>query len=308
MWKDFFYYSRSERRAVCILLVLIAVFTMMIVVYPSRQFDEAVEEVSLDSIKLRKITGEVSGKEEKSRKDGHEKLQEKRISVVLSEFDPNLADSAEFLRLGLSPYVIRNVLKYRDKGGRFSTPESFSRIYGLSQKQFELLKPYIRISEAFIKKEKQRVIPSVAERKYVRKDSMKVFKYSEGTLVDVNLADTAELKKIPGIGSGIARAIVSYRGRLGGFHSLEQLQEIKYVTPELLEWFKLDSVIVRKLDINKEGLDKLRAHPYLNFYQAKVILEYRRVRGKISSLSQLSLYEEFTEKDLKRLEPYINFD
>ena len=85
-------------------------------------------------------------------------------------------------------------------------------------------------------------------------------------------------------------------------------EEIKYVTPELLEWFKLDSVIVRKLDINKEGLDKLRAHPYLNFYQAKVILEYRRVRGKISSLSQLSLYEEFTEKDLKRLEPYINFD
>lgn len=308
MWKDFFYYSRSERRAVCILLVLIAVFTVMIVVYPSRQFDEVVEEVSLDSIKLRKITGEVSGKEEKSRKDGHEKLQEKRISVVLSEFDPNLADSAEFLRLGLSPYVIRNVLKYRDKGGCFSTPESFSRIYGLSQKQFELLKPYIRISEAFIKKEKQRVIPSVAERKYVRKDSMKVFKYSEGTLVDVNLADTAELKKIPGIGSGIARAIVSYRGRLGGFHSLEQLQEIKYVTPELLEWFKLDSVIVRKLDINKEGLDKLRAHPYLNFYQAKVILEYRRVRGKISSLSQLSLYEEFTEKDLKRLEPYVNFD
>ena len=67
MWKDFFYYSRSERRAVCILLVLIAVFTVMIVVYPSRQFDEVVEEVSLDSIKLRKITGEVSGKEEKSR-------------------------------------------------------------------------------------------------------------------------------------------------------------------------------------------------------------------------------------------------
>jgi hypothetical protein len=27
------------------------------------------------------------------------------------------------------------------------------------------------------------------------------------------------------------------------------------------------------LDINRAGLDQLRAHPYLNFYQVKVIVE-----------------------------------
>jgi competence ComEA-like helix-hairpin-helix protein len=145
----------------------------------------------------------------------------------------------------------------------------------------------------------------------LRRDTLrwpKADKYPEGTLVDANTADTTELKKIPGIGSGIARAIVGYRHRLGGFCSLEQLQEIKYITPELLRWFKLENDSVRRLDINRAGLDQLRAHPYLNFYQVKVIVEHRRKRGNITSLSQLSLYEEFTEKDLQRIAAYLCFD
>jgi DNA uptake protein ComE-like DNA-binding protein len=83
---------------------------------------------------------------------------------------------------------------------------------------------------------------------------------------------------------------------------------VEFVSADLLKWFKLESDSIRKLPINRVGLDKLRAHPYINFYQAKVIVEYRRKRGEIKSLSQLSLYEEFTEKDLKRLSAYINFD
>ena len=141
-----------------------------------------------------------------------------------------------------------------------------------------------------------------------KKEYVKAFKYPEGTLVDVNSADTTELKKIPGIGSGIAGSIVRYRERLGGFYALSQLEEVKHVTPKLLEWFKLGNDSIQKLKINKAGLDKLRAHPYLTFYQAKVIVEHRRKKGPIKSLSQLALYEEFTEKDLERLSAYISFD
>ena len=89
---------------------------------------------------------------------------------------------------------------------------------------------------------------------------------------------------------------------------MEQLGEVEYITPDLMKWFKLEEVDIRKLNINQAGLDKLRAHPYLNFYQAKVIIEHRRKRGEIKSLSQLSLYEEFTGKDLERLSAYIAFD
>ena len=173
--------------------------------------------------------------------------------------------------------------------------------YGLTEEQFETLRPYIRISESF----RQKTDTST----YVRRDAFAVvYKYPKGTLVDVGVADTTELKKIPGIGSGISKAIVGYRNRLGGFYSLEQLREVRFVTPEMMERFKLDSISIRPLPVNRAGLDRLRNHPYLNFYQAKVILEHRKKHGEIKSLSQLSLYEEFTEKDLKRLSAYFSFD
>ena len=301
MWKDFFYYSKSERRAVYALCIGIALLLVAIWLVPDASKSLIAETPTVDSVALKAFEQEMKAQTyvQKEKKP----LVAVKSPVVLKSFDPNEADSTELSRLGLSPYVVRNILKYRQKGGRFRTPESFSRIYGLEQEQFETLKPYIRIA-----------MPKVAEIKEV--DTMTVckvvekkpFKYPEGTLVDVNSADTTELKKIPGIGSGIAKAIVAYRSRLGGFYSLEQLTEIEYVTPSLVKWFKLEGPVLRPLKVNKAGLEALRAHPYLNFYQAKVIVEHRRKKGQLKSLSQLSLYEEFTEKDLERLSAYLKFD
>ena len=59
-----------------------------------------------------------------------------------------------------------------------------------------------------------------------------LFKYQPGTVINLNEADTTELKKIPGIGSAIARMIVNYRTQLGGFYKIEQLQE-KHLKAEL---------------------------------------------------------------------------
>ena len=288
MWKDFFYYSKSERRAVYVLCVLIALLLIGIWMVPKASIPLVTELPKVDSVALRTF------KKPSVAKD---------TPVSLFVFDPNKADSIGLSRLGLPVHVVRNILKYRQKGGSFKTSESFSRIYGLEQDLFEQLKPYIRI-----------VKPKVAESKkvdtvvLVKESKVKAFKYPEGTLVDVNVADTTELKKIPGIGSGIAKAIVVYRNRLGGFYSLDQLAEIEYITPSLMKWFKLEEPLVRPLKINEVGLETLRAHPYLNFYQARIIVEHRRKKGSIKSLSQLSLYEEFTEKDLERLSAYFKFD
>ena len=303
MWKDFFYFSLSERRAIYVLLVLIAVLVVAIVWTPAPEVQSVNVVAEADSLVLSQKYNE-----ERKSFTKKERIQEE-VSIVLTPFDPNLADSIEFLRLGLPSYVIKNVIKYRQKGGRFSTPESFARIYGLTEAKFKELQPYIYISEEFIKKPNRKKSAQERSKREEKVDSLqKPFKYPEGTLVDVNTADTTELKKIPGIGGGIARRIVAYRNRLGGFYTLYQLNEVEFVTADLLKWFKLEGDSVRKLPINRVGLDKLRAHPYINFYQAKVIVEYRRKKGEITSLSQLALYEEFTEKDLKRLSAYISFD
>ena len=303
MWKDFFYFSLSERRAIYVLLVLMAVLLVAIVWTPAPEVQSVNVVAEADSLVL---TQKYNEKQKSFTKK--ERMQEE-VTSVLTPFDPNLADSIEFLRLGLPSYVIKNVIKYRQKGGRFSTPESFARIYGLTEAKFKELQPYIYISEEFIKKPNRKKSAQERSKREEKVDSLqKPFKYPEGTLVDVNTADTTELKKIPGIGGGIARRIVAYRNRLGGFYTLEQLNEVEFVTADLLKWFKLEGDSVRKLPINRVGLDKLRAHPYINFYQARVIVEYRRKKGEIKSLSQLALYEEFTEKDLKRLSAYISFD
>ena len=89
---------------------------------------------------------------------------------------------------------------------------------------------------------------------------------------------------------------------------MEQLQELPFSSKEFNAWFKVEQKEHPFILVNKWSVEHLRSHPYLNFYQSKVIVEHRKKYGKLKSLSQLSLYEEFTEKDFERLSPYISFD
>ncbi len=135
-----------------------------------------------------------------------------------------------------------------------------------------------------------------------------MYKLPEGTVVDLNEADTTLLRQIPGIGSALSKMIVDYRERLGGYASVEQVLEVNHVDASMCRWFKVGTSSLRQLRVNHDGLDRLRRHPYMDFYKAKAIIEYRRKRGQIKSLSRIALFEEFSEKDLKKLQPYLSFE
>lgn len=135
-------------------------------------------------------------------------------------------------------------------------------------------------------------------------------KYPFGTTICLNSADTAELMKIPGIGPARASMIVNFRKQLGGFFSTGQLMEIKKldsVADTLINWFCLTDSTINPINLNTAPIERLKAHPYINFYQAKVIVEYRKKKGKIKNIDQLKLYEEFNENDLERIKPYVCF-
>lgn len=300
MWKDFFYYSKSERRVILLLmfiaLLLLGVWIGVHWLYPSSAPVGLSDSEEVDSFW-------VSLREKEKKSYRQPSFAKEEISVVLQPFDPNTADSLTLRKLGLPVFIVRNILKYRKKGGVFRSPEAFSRIYGLQEEQFQILKPYIVIAKPTNDKSVVRdTLPQI------RDTIAYVPKYPEGTIVDLNQADTSVLKRIPGIGSGLARMIVSYRQRLGGFYDVSQLQEIPHVDARLNKWFTVTSEKVQKIQVNRASLEKLKMHPYMDFYKAKIIMEYRRKRGKIKSLSQLSMFEEFTEKDLKRLSPYLSFE
>lgn len=298
MWKDFFYYTKSERR---VILLLLAIALLLLGIWAIMEYLRPVE-VPVTLSESEEIDSFLANLEEQEKiRKSHTPKNE--ISAVLQPFDPNTADSVLLRQLGLPVYIVRNILKYRAKGGVFRSPESFSRIYGLKEEVYQKLKPYITIAP----------LVSVS---HVRTDTFRqlkdkipyVPKYKEGTIVDLNKADTSILKRIPGIGSTLARMIVVYRQRLGGFYDVSQLQEVPHVGVELNKWFVVTPAGLHKIQVNSASLDKLRSHPYMDFYKAKAIMEYRRKRGKIKGLSQLSMFEEFTEKDLKRLSPYLTFE
>jgi len=297
MWKDFFYFSKADKRAILILICLICFLMIGCIVYTTLKEEETVPEENMQEIEA--FLASVRKKETLVSSPLRRKREK---TVVLFPFDPNEADSVDFVRLGLPPFMSHNILRYREKGGIFRSVESFAKVYGLTTEQYETLKPYIRIGVAYqpVKRD-----TTFQQQCLARIDSLKTLKYPEGTVVDLNKADTTELKKIPGIGSAYARQIIAYRNRLGGFYRVEQLQELPFLSEEFNVWFKVAQKVHPYILVNKWGVEHLRSHPYLNFYQSKVIVEHRKKYGKIKSLSQLSLYEEFTEKDLERLSPYI---
>ena len=220
-------------------------------------------------------------------------------------FDPNTADSTQLLRLGLRPFIVRNIYKYRAKGGKFRKPEDFARMYGLGKEEYKSLEPYIKISSDY---QPASSLISETEKSSTPKDALRYpVKLSVGEHIALNTADTTMLKRVPGIGSGYARAIVNYRNRLGGYVDVNQLLDIKGVPPEALQYIVLGNSDVKKLDVNHLSLNQLKQHPYLNFYQARALVESRRLHGPLRSAADLRLISDFTEADIKRLIPYLQF-
>ncbi|MBQ8867206.1 MAG: helix-hairpin-helix domain-containing protein [Bacteroidaceae bacterium] len=135
----------------------------------------------------------------------------------------------------------------------------------------------------------------------------RVEKISADTVLDLNTVDTLLLKRVPGIGSWRARRIVEFRGHLGGYSRVSQLMEIDGMPDSIFRWFAIHTPVHKKINLNRATADEMAAHPYLTYRQARVILRHKRLHGPLQSLSQLSLYEEFTKEQLEKLEPYVAF-
>jgi DNA uptake protein ComE-like DNA-binding protein len=222
-------------------------------------------------------------------------------SVTLFAFNPNKLDSAGFIKLGLKSYVVKNILNYRRKGGLFESIDDFGKIYGLSANDFRKLKPFIKIQPK-----------EIAQSKYFAKTEKTETPLKSDTIqIELNSADTAQLKLLRGIGSGYARAIVNYRNRLGGFYSVNQLLEINNFPLETLKRIEknlsVDASLIRKIEVNRATAEGLKLHPYINFYQAKAIYELRRKNTAIHSIETLKSLNELTNEDIERLFYYLDF-
>ncbi|MDP4278008.1 MAG: helix-hairpin-helix domain-containing protein, partial [Bacteroidota bacterium] len=226
---------------------------------------------------------------------------------------------------------------YRRKGGQFRKPEDLSKIYGLESSTFRALLPYIRIEPEAAAEGKQarpsdpkagdrpgsisesggtapEKVASATAIQTKRPDALQTNAGTEasGLLAgnfELNSADTSTLQLLKGVGAVTAARIVRYGSQLGGYYTVSQLAEIKGIYPAALASLQrslsVNPALIRKININKVSLERLRAHPYIDFYQAKVIIGLRTARKGIKALSELAAFKEFSAEDIDRLKWYV---
>ena len=295
--KQLFYIRKSDRTTIMVLLVVAAVVLMLIWVTggETEQTPAGLQDAATDFRADSRRT---------ARSSGYYDDQPTQRPAELFPFDPNTADSTQLLRLGLREWQVRNIYKFRRAGGVYRRPADFARLYGLTVGEYRRLEPYIRIGSDY---QPAATLSEAQPLPQPRRDSLRYpVKLQSAETIGLNTADTALLRRVPGIGPYYAAEIVRYGKRLGGYASIDQLDEIDSFPQEAKQYLVIDGN-VKKLAVNRLSLQELRRHPYINFYQAKAIVDYRRLHGPIRSLSDLGLSRDFPADAIRRLEPYMDY-
>ena len=289
MMREFFYLQKSDRKVVLALLAVIVI--ALGVIFLTGQSNQQ----------------NVANSANQPSHSSDSSLPTRKVERF--PFDPNTADSAQLRRLGLQTWQIKNIYKYRASGGIYRKPLDFAKLYGLTVKEYRELEPYIRISSDYQPAATLVKEPATAQKNHHDTTSVRHYpqKIGETAHVVLNTADTTELMTVPGIGPYFARKIVQYGQRLGGYVSVDQLDEIEDFPSESKRFLVIEGATPQKLNVNKLTLNELKRHPYINFYQAKDITDYRRLHGPIKNLQDLRLLKDFPQAAIERLLPYVTY-
>ncbi|GJM35365.1 MAG: hypothetical protein DHS20C18_43660 [Saprospiraceae bacterium] len=229
---------------------------------------------------------------------------EKATLIAPFPFDPNTAIETELRQLGFSDKVVKTMLNYRKKGGKFRKKEDLKKIYNLNPEVYNRLEAYIKIEE-------QTPIDSAAPiAGLVNEREVKV--YDAPVLkIDINQATPEEWQQLQGIGPAYSKRITNFREKLGGFYSIDQIAETYGLPDSTFQKIKpqlLLSRILKTIGINKVTAEELKSHPYLTWKQAQVIISYREQHGPYKSADDLRKVRILSEDLIEKLAPYLSFE
>lgn len=225
----------------------------------------------------------------------------------LFNFDPNTLGIEGFKKLGLRDKTIRTLINYRNKGGKFRKPDDLAKVYGLKRDEFERLRPFISITG------------NSADRYPVQNNSYNTsdqsYRSAENKpryapkIIEVNTADIAAFESLYGIGNKLAAKIVNFRDKLGGFYSISQVGET-YGVPDstfqkIKAQLKVDTRLIKKIDINAATYDELNNHPYISGKLAFQVLKQRKEKGKFTGIEEIKESVAQTTDSYEKISMYI---
>jgi len=309
---DYLSFSRRDRIGILALLAVVIGVFLLPTTLSTRSPSTPVrpDTTWIASLKrLEKTEAERDGPDQRYKEDNSPAYQDDRFNAQkkgreLFYFDPNTLSADGWQQLGLREKTIRTIQNYRDKGGKFRTPEDLQKIYGLFPDEFARLAPFITIGSGGEKKDEpgSRVNAANGEKQ------SKIFT-ARFTIVDINTADTSELIALPGIGSKLASRIIHFRDKLGGFYSVSQVGETFGLPDSTFQkikpYLKLDNAIHRKININKASLEELKAHPYIRYNLASPIIAYRDQHGSFVRVEDIRKVFVVTDEIYDKIAPYL---
>ncbi|TAJ14938.1 hypothetical protein DMA11_03145 [Marinilabiliaceae bacterium JC017] len=198
--------------------------------------------------------------------------------------DLNHVDNDFLYREGLSEVLIDSI-------GLLQAEFYFTRKIAVNKLQGFTIEDFMRFAQSNTKK------------KYRKSRTRDDF------VIDINEASAHDFRKIKGVGEVLSARIVKYRKLLGGFYSIDQLKEVYGIDDLLIDknkqYFKVNESEIARININRSNLSFIRKHPYVNFYQAKEIVEYRKRKGGVECLSEILSLPVFMDADTVKLRHYL---
>lgn len=222
-----------------------------------------------------------------------------KTSISLREFDPNTEE--ELQTLGIPHFLCNRIENYRNKGGVFLIKSDLSKIYDFPDTLYQKLEPYINLPTKIIK--------SPAPVYVTKENNIKPTNKKALIIIDIANADTLELIKIKGVGNVIAKRIIKYRDKLGGFYSKNQLKEVYGISEDyivnILKQTTLSSTEVNQLSLNNDSFKQFVHHPYLQYEDVKKIFEHKQTTGGFNQVKDLKRFGVLPDSVYQKVSPYL---
>ena len=297
----YFGISKMEANGLFILFVLMIPIIFSPIIYRKIIYSEGYSSLREDSINLDSLLLTIALSEDLDTRKTDDKEILRNTTFV---FNPNTISFDEMLLLNIDTVIARRIVKYRNNNGRFTVKPDLLKIYDFPEELYAKLVNYISIPEENKTKE---IIPLKSKKSAVYSEVVKT-----KLQLDINKADTNELKKVKGIGKILSSRIIKYKKLLGGYINIDQLEEVYGLRDNSLKNLKqsvyIDSLFIpRKIRINFADWRELTNHPYINSSFANSILGIRSKIGFLENFDDLNYLQDEYDSLLNMIKPYLEY-